>query len=234
MPSAPVFCFHVVYIGQAGTRENGEGVLYRLQEHRRNSDKDYWTKAVVFTTSNNTFGPTEISYLENRFCTLASYAGRYLVKNGNDPSSGNITEEKESELEEFIDNSIILMGTLGHKVFEKLAETSTYDLHGNIESADSLLFLKRKNWKSQVLIESTCKQTSEGCVVLKGSRIDIIDSERVPPGIIERRRSASISSDRILQEDVLFRSPSYAAFFVVGGHANGLTEWKSIDGKTLK
>jgi len=42
---------------------------------------------------------------------------RYLVKNGNDPTSGNITEEKESELEEFIDNAEIVMGTLGHKVF---------------------------------------------------------------------------------------------------------------------
>jgi len=112
----------VVYIGQAGVRKNGEGILYRLQEHKRNPDKDYWTEAVVFTTSNNSFGPTEISYLENRFCALANEAKRYIVKNGNDPTSGNITEEKESELEEFIDNAEIVMGTLEHKVFEKLAD----------------------------------------------------------------------------------------------------------------
>ena len=53
----------VVYIGQAGERKNGEGILYRLQEHKKNPDKDYWTEAVVFTTAGNTFGPTEISYL---------------------------------------------------------------------------------------------------------------------------------------------------------------------------
>lgn len=111
----------VVYIGQAGTRKNGEGILYRLQEHKRNPDKDYWTEAVVFTTSNNSFGPTEISYLENRFTNLALTAKRYAVKNGNDPTPGNITEEKESELEEFIDYSKIVMGALGHKVFESLA-----------------------------------------------------------------------------------------------------------------
>lgn len=52
---------NVVYIGQAGERKNGEGILYRLQEHKRNPDKDYWTEAVVFTTANNSFGPTEIS-----------------------------------------------------------------------------------------------------------------------------------------------------------------------------
>ena len=61
----------VVYIGQAGVRKNGEGILYRLQEHKRNPDKDYWTEAVVFTTSNNSFGPTEKSYLENRFTNMA-------------------------------------------------------------------------------------------------------------------------------------------------------------------
>ena len=41
----------VVYIGQAGARKNGEGILNRLQEHKRNPEKDYWTEAVVFTTS---------------------------------------------------------------------------------------------------------------------------------------------------------------------------------------
>lgn len=35
-------------------------------------------------------------------------------------------------------------------------------------------------------------------------------------------------------KNVLFNSPSYAAAFVIGGHANGLTEWKTEDGKTLK
>lgn len=40
----------VVYIGQAGARKNGEGILNRLQEHKRNPDKDYWTEAIVFTT----------------------------------------------------------------------------------------------------------------------------------------------------------------------------------------
>lgn len=98
-----------VYIEQAGVRKNGEGVLMRLAEHKRNPDKNYWTEAVVFTTSNNSFGPTEISYLENRFATLATNADRYEIKNGNDPTMGNITEEKESELEEFIDYAKIVM-----------------------------------------------------------------------------------------------------------------------------
>lgn len=226
---------NVVYVGQAGVRKNGEGILYRLQEHKRNPDKDYWTEAVVFTTSNNSFGPTEISYLENRFCSLAVEAKRYLVKNGNDPTAGNITEEKESELEEFIDYAKIVMGTLGHRVFEKYIENIVSgESDDTLVDDELLLYLKRKSRKSGQVIEARCKQTNEGFVVLKGSHIETIDSSSIPPGIKDSRTKAVIDDDGILQEEVLFQSPSYAAAFVIGGHVNGLTVWKTIYGKTLK
>ena len=225
----------VAYIGQAGARKNGEGILYRLQEHKRNPDKDYWTEAVVYTTSNNSFGPTEISYLENRFCRMASDAKRYIVKNGNDPTPGHITEEKESELEGFIDYAQIVMGALGHKVFEPLTrESLPQQAKEPVITSELQLFLKRKSRKSGKVIEARYLQTSEGFVVQKGSHIETIDSDSIPPGIKESRQAAVIDANGVLQKDVLFRSPSYAAAFVVGGHTNGLTDWKTIDGKTLK
>lgn len=109
-----------VYIGQASIRKNGGGLLSRLMEHDKNPEKDYWTDAVVFTTSNNSFGPTELNYLENCFCNLAISAGRYEVRNANEPSQGNITEEKENELQEYADYARLILGVLGYKVFEKL------------------------------------------------------------------------------------------------------------------
>ncbi|WP_053364950.1 GIY-YIG nuclease family protein [Bacillus sp. FJAT-27245] len=225
---------NVVYVGQAGVRKNGEGLLSRLVEHKRNPDKDYWTEAIVFTTSNNSFGPTEISYLENRFCRLAVEAGRYTVKNGNEPAIGNITEEKESELEEFIDYARIIMGTLGHKIFEPLIENNNPVVTAGAPEDDLLLYMKRKSRKSGLVIEAMCKQTNEGFVVLKGSRIETIDSDSIPSTIKDRRKSANIDANGILLEDILVRSPSYAAAFVIGGYANGLTEWKTEDGQSLK
>ena len=76
----------VVYIGQAGVRKNGEGLLYRLQEHKRNPEKNYWNEAIAITTTDNSLGATDISYLENHFCNLARNANRYDVKNGNEPT----------------------------------------------------------------------------------------------------------------------------------------------------
>lgn len=226
----------VVYIGQAGARKNGEGILNRLQEHKRNSEKDYWTEAVVFTTSNNSFGPTEISYLENRFCNLALEANRYEVKNGNDPTSGNVTEEKESELEEFVDYAKIIMGTLGHKVFVPLTKTNPVEEEPQTEAEEQLgieLYLKRTIKNYSVTVNAVGKQTSEGFVVMKGSIISPKTANAVPAGIKKRRLDAKVDENHVLLEDMLFSTPSGAAAFVIGNSANGWTEWKTADGKNL-
>ena len=46
----------LVYVGQAGIRKNGQGILCRLDEHRRNDKKDYWTEYAV---ANRARGPHE-------------------------------------------------------------------------------------------------------------------------------------------------------------------------------
>lgn len=205
----------IVYIGQAGARKNGEGILNRLQEHKRNPEKDYWTEAIVFTTSNNSFGPTEISYLENRFCGLAVQAKRYVVKNGNDPTPGNITEEKESELEEFIDNAKIIMGTLGHKVFIPLIVTTpapvvTEDTAST--TSDELLYFDHSG------VKATGKRTSEGFVVLKGSQISAKLTKSCPDLTLRNREKYAVKVDEnfVLTEDILFTSPSAAASYIGG------------------
>jgi len=50
----------------------------------------------MFSTTHNSFGPTEISYLENRFCNMVLQASRYIAKNGNDPNPGskNLTTDR--------------------------------------------------------------------------------------------------------------------------------------------
>lgn len=225
----------VVYIGQAGARKNGEGILNRLQEHKRNPEKDYWTEAIVFTTSNNSFGPTEISYLENRFCNLAIEANRYEVKNGNDPTPGNITEEKECEMEEFIDYAKVIMGTLGHKLFDPISKPMVKPIDETSEStAKNVELCLERNIKGVCKVEADGSQTTEGFVVLHGSHISPVDDDTIPSVIKERRKNALIDENNILQEDMLFSSPSYAAMFVIGKSANGLTSWKTKSGETLK
>ena len=224
----------VTYIGQATTRKNGEGVLLRIQEHTRDIHADYFNDVIILTTQNNSFGPTEISYLENKFTQLAKQAGRYIVKNGNDPNPGNVTEEKESELDEIIENTLMIIGTLGYRVFVPMTKEVSQDLTDN---HSTYLYLKRKTKKSNKVIEATCERTTEGFVVLEGSQVEIKDSPYLPASLKEMRQNliaSRVIQDGVLKEKQLFSSPSYAAAFLLGMQTNGRTDWKDQDGRTLK
>lgn len=224
----------VTYIGQATTRKNGEGVLLRIQEHTRDTHADYFNDVIILTTQNNSFGPTEISYLENKFTQLAKEAGRYIVKNGNDPNPGNVTEEKESELDEIVENTLMIIGTLGYRVFVPMTKKVSQDLTDN---HSTYLYLKRKTKKSNKVIEATYERTTEGFVVLEGSQVEIKDSPYLPASLKEMRQNliaSRIIQDGVLKEKQLFSSPSYAAAFLLGMQTNGRTDWKDQDGRTLK
>ena len=224
----------VTYIGQATTRKNGEGVLLRIQEHTRDTHADYFNDVIILTTQNNSFGPTEISYLENKFTQLAKEAGRYIVKNGNDPNPGNVTEEKESELDEIVENTLMIIGTLGYRVFIPMTKKVSQDLTDN---HSTYLYLKRKTKKSNKVIEATCERTTEGFVVLEGSQVEIKDSPYLSASLKEMRQNliaSRVIQDGVLKEKQLFSSPSYAAAFLLGMQTNGRTDWKDQDGRTLK
>jgi len=222
---------NVVYVGQSGVRKNGEGILLRLREHVQNPDKDYWTEAVAFATSNNSFGPTEISYLENRFCILAKDAGRNIVKNDKDPTAGHVTEEKESELEEFIDYARIIMGALGHKVFEPLKKHISIKPEEEFETTTGITFELR-----QGNCDAKGERTSDGFVIFKDSCIKIRVAPSCPKHAKKAREqhSAIIQADGKLTADILLRSPAEAACFVTGTSINAREAWKTADGKTLK
>lgn len=224
----------MTYIGQATTRKNGEGVLLRIQEHTRDTHADYFNDVIILTTQNNSFCPTEISYLENKFTQLAKEAGRYIVKNGNDPNPGNVTEEKESELDEIVENTLMIIGTLGYRVFVPMTKKVSQDLTDN---HSTYLYLKRKTKKSNKVIEAICERTTEGFVVLEGSQVEIKDSPYLPASLKEMRQNliaSRVIQDGVLKEKQLFSSPSYAAAFLLGMQTNGRTDWKDQDGRTLK
>lgn len=136
--------------------------------------------------------PTEISYLENRFCNLAIAAQRYEVKNGNDPTPGNITEEKESELEEFVDYAKLIMGTLGHKVFVPFTKKISSDIASpapaDNENGEIELFLTRTIKQYNITIHAHAKQTAEGFVVLSGSTVSPKDDNTIQSGVKQKRK----------------------------------------------
>lgn len=215
---------NVVYIGQARTRKNGKGLLGRI--HEQHPSIDYWTDAVLLTTRDDYFGPTEISYLENRFCNMAKEIGRCFVVNGNEPASGKLTEEKESEMEEFIDYALIVIGALGYKLFTPIVAS----VRNGVSSENPLLYMKKGD------ATAIGVRTPEGFAVLKGSSLSPTLVKSCPENARKYRKQyeSKIDKNFVLLEDVLLSSPSAAAAFVGGVSINGNEAWKTKEGVSIK
>lgn len=220
-----------IYVGQAGSRKNGKGLLNRLSEHDRNVEKNFWTEAIILTTSNNSFGPTEISWLEHKFCNMAMNLGRCEVLNGNEPSPGNITAEKESDLEDQVEFAQLVLSAIGYKIFEpqqKILPPSA------VKPDEEIFFLTRKIKKLGRTITARMKITPTGYKVLAGSEISPLDDDELAASVKKARRSAKIDMNGILLEDVEFSKPSPAATFVLAVPADGNRNWKTHDNVPLK
>lgn len=134
-----------------------------------------------------------------------------------------------------MDYAKLIMGTLGHKIFVPLNKTaSAAEDTAETASEEIALFFSRTIKKINFTVEASAKQTAEGFVVLKGSKIapSSDDDSTISSGNIQKRKECKIENS-ILQEDVLFNSPTSAAQFVTGKSCNGWLSWKTKDGKTL-
>jgi len=211
-----------VYIGQADIRKNERGVLYRILEPHKSID--YWTECVVITADNNSLGATELNYLEYRLHEIALDADRCKVTNGGSPHKGSLPEEKEDEMEDFIDYIRLVVRALGRKVFEPVVSRIPESFIG-----DHLFHSKGK--KASAL----AKLTDDGIVVLKGSRLAEELTQSAPKQVIRLRAkfSDSIDSTFVLTKDIRFTSPSAAAGFVGGASLNGNDYWVTDYGVTL-
>ncbi|MCD7883186.1 MAG: GIY-YIG nuclease family protein [Lachnospiraceae bacterium] len=220
-----------VYIGEAENVK--ERLLQHLRDYQSEKEKYYWNTAVVFVGRD--LNKAHIRYLENRFVEIARNSKRYLVLTKNTYSHTVLKESQIAVMDEFIDNVKVLINALGYKVLEPIPGKSEQEKSAaeNPDKETIMLHLER-SIKNVGKVEADGSQTSEGFVVFQGSQISLKDDNTIPAVIKERRKSAPIDENGVLQENMLFTSPSYAAMFVIGKSANGLTSWKTSEGKTLK
>lgn len=211
----------LVYIGEA------ESILKRLNQHL--NQKDFWNETILFISKDENLNKAHIKYLENRLYDIALSAKRYKIENSIIPTQSSISESDKAEMEEFINNVKMLVNTLGHKLFDEKRESKS-------QQKQDVFIIKAVRGA-----DGQGKPTSEGFVVFKGSKAaaEIVNSLTAN----FRNLRQKLIDDGILvnkgeyfefSEDYIFSSPSTAAVMVMGRNANGLTEWKLKNGKTLK
>ncbi|MDR3153114.1 MAG: GIY-YIG nuclease family protein [Deltaproteobacteria bacterium] len=231
-----------VYVGQADEKKKGGAILARLkrQANQQNPGLRNWSEAVAFSTSDNFFGSSHISWLEHHFFTLASRAKRYEVRNNNVPSAGNVKADLRSGLLSFAENARIIMNVLGLPVFEPLSAAAAA-AHGCLPSAEPGSLpappspgrpAGARTFDCEIrttMAEAFGRRVNGGIVLLKGSRIRMGDLPKSCPGGAARMRrdcASKIDAEGTLKEDIAFDSLSSAASFVLGASVSGKTLWK--------
>jgi hypothetical protein len=211
----------LVYIGEA------ESILKRITQHL--NQKDFWNETIVFISKDENLNKAHVKYLENRLHDIAMSAKRYKVENSIIPTQSSISESDRAEMEEFIENIKMLVNTLGHKVFDEKREIKQ-------KQKQEIFSIKAARGA-----DGQGEQTSDGFVVFKGSKSASTIVNSMTTGFIKFREK--LIEEGILvnkseyfefSEDFIFSSPSTAASIIMGRNANGLSEWKQKDGKTLK
>ncbi|MFZ1320072.1 MAG: GIY-YIG nuclease family protein [Ignavibacteria bacterium] len=210
-----------VYIGEA------ESILKRLNQQL--TQKEFWKEAIVFISKDENLNKAHIKYLENRLHEIAKSANRYKLDNSIIPTQSLISESDRAEMEEFIEYIKMLVNTLGHKVFDEKREVKP-------KQKQDTFFIKSARGA-----EGQGEPTSEGFVVFKGSKAAATIVNSMTPNFISLRQKL-INEEVLLDkseylefsDDYIFSSPSTAAAIVMGRNANGLTEWKNKNRKTLK
>lgn len=210
-----------VYIGEA------ESIIVRLNQHL--AQKDFWHEAIVFLNKDENLNKAHIKFLENRLHDLAINAKRYEVFNSKTPTQSSLSESDKAEMEEYIENIKLLVNTLGHKLFDEIIQPKS-------KQNEQKFYIKS--------VRGTDAQggpSPDGFVVFKGSKAAISTVDSFSTSFVNFRQS--LIAKGILKnctdyfefsEDYIFSSPSTAAAIVMGRNANGTTEWRMSDDKTLK
>ena len=209
------------YIGQSGN------VGSRLVQHNQN--KDFWNRALVVISLTNSMTQTHALFLEWFAIAEATKAGRYSLENGNTGSQPYTPAPLQADCHEIHETAATLMATLGQPIFEPLINAPT--AKGEVE----LFYCKGSG------ADGLGEYTTEGFVVLKGSKGRIENVASIQGTSDQRFRENLVKEDvmvvqgekYVFTRDYLFSSPSMAAVALMGRAANGWTEWKAANGKTL-
>jgi hypothetical protein len=208
-----------LYVGEAD--ELGP----RLANHATN--KDFWTRLVIFTSKDGTINKAHAKHLESRLYEIGTTAKRCHLENKVPPGLPQLSDQDRDFAERFLGEMLVVLPVIGITAFE-LPQVDTA-----VEGMD--LKLQGKS------AEGRGTETSQGFKVFSGSRArsDEVQSihgwtHELRADLLENGVLKPTDGALVFTQDYVFKSPSAAAAVLLGRTANGRKEWRRADGKTLK
>lgn len=106
-----------IYVGQGDKRKNQKAMLNRVKEHKRKGEFT-WADDVVFIRIPDSFGPTEFSFLENKFYQLIVEAEAYDASQ-EDPHKAIPRDEIKYQVNCVLEEAEWILSIFGHRPFTK-------------------------------------------------------------------------------------------------------------------
>jgi hypothetical protein len=207
-----------IYVGEADVLRK------RLDQHH--ASKDFWTRAIAFTTKDASLNKAHVKYLEGRLLTIAHLAGRAEIDNGNVPQLPSLSEPDTADVDAFLDEMLLLFPVLDVRAFEQIEVAATGPIRLKLVGPDTL---------------AEGRESADGFIVFAGSLARKAVQPSTHPYMLDLRSKLIASgtieeqtSGLVFVRDYEFNSPSTAAGVLLGRAANGRIEWKNEQGRTLK
>ena len=179
-------------------------------------------------------------YLESRLIELIKDAGRANISNGTGPGAKGLPEFDVADMEFFLEQVQVILPVVG---FDFLRPKPTVPVEEPLvrvrDGAQDAI---------QLLLKSTVNNADARGIYLDGELTvqagSIVSTKEFVLNLYDGLRKQLIAEKRIVPsqdpsvlkfaEDVAFSSPSAASSVVLNRNSNGRTEWKLMDGRTLK
>ena len=211
-----------VYVGE------GDSIAKRVLRH--DAEQDFWTRACLLTSTDDSLTKAHARYLEARLLQLAGSARRCSIVNEKTPALPALPAADRSDMEVFVAQAEILLPLLGFHLLQPIAGKSTADAN-----APSVTFAM-----TDVGVDARAHEVESQFVVLAGSTARAEGTRTWATGrslreqLVEQGVLVSFGDGQFLRfaEDVPFTSPSTAASVVAATNMNGRTAWRLPDGVT--
>lgn len=213
----------LAYIGE------GEIIADRIRLH--DSKRDWWTKAVLITTSANNLNKAHVKYLEARLIEEARDVGRIPLANDTTPSRPGLSEAAIANMEGFLGYLSIVLPAIGVDLFVRRTRNEApadSRAPGHIDTAPIFeTSLKKFGIRATARLENGEFVVQAGSLarrewtgVARPSSYQPLFDELVRAGVL-----AEQGDHRVFTQSYAFSSPSAAGAVVTGRSCNGQLAW---------
>lgn len=212
-----------IYIGET------EDISVRIKTH--DTQRDWWSTAILITSSDDDLNKAHVRYLESRLIETAKDIGKIKLENTKQPNVPKLSESAEANMEGFLENIYMVLPAIGIDVFLKRTRPTRTESAAINQVAAPRFELKVKKTGVQASAELLDGDfvVHEGSIArMKWEGKNSVNSTygRLFEELIQQGILVKQGEHRVFSQNYAFSNTSAAGAVVNGRPSPGPNEWK--------